>query len=167
MEVSGKARIAAAPMTVWAGLNDPAVLRAALPGAREVTQLSATRFSMSLAARIGPLTQAFTGELVVTERNPPHGHVIAAEGTNRFFGQAWGEARIALEPAHGGEATWLSYTVSVGTRGRLARFARPIIQRTGETMVAQFFERFRAAVEAGDSSAESACPDAPPNESES
>ncbi len=144
-------------MTVWEGLNDPAILRAALPGAQDVTQLSPTRFSMSLAARIGPFSQAFSGELVVTERNPPHGHVIAAEGTNRFFGQAWGEARIGLRPDNDGAETLLSYTVSVGTQGRLARFARPIIQRTGETMVAQFFARFRAAVEAGQG-------DGPPDE---
>ena len=55
MEMHGERLIPAPRDTVWAALNDPAMLQASIPGCESVEKLSETDLTARLALKIGPM----------------------------------------------------------------------------------------------------------------
>ena len=67
MELSGERRLPASREAVWAALNDPEVLRTAIPGCDSLDKLSETKFEATVTSRIGPVKAKFKdGVLQVT-----------------------------------------------------------------------------------------------------
>ena len=54
MELIGEYRINAPRQAVWAGLNDPAVLKHAITGCEELVKTSDTEFQAQVTAKVGP-----------------------------------------------------------------------------------------------------------------
>ena len=68
--VTGERRIAAPKQTVWDGLNDPAVLKAAIPGCKSLEKLSDTDLKATAAIKIGPIAAQFTGKVQLLDLDP-------------------------------------------------------------------------------------------------
>ena len=71
MDISGQYRIEAPRNVVWAALNDPEVLKRCIPGCRELEQKSPTELAAKVGLKIGPISATFTGEVVLSNLNPP------------------------------------------------------------------------------------------------
>ena len=71
MKITGENIIAANKETVWQGLNDPEVLRQAIPGCEELQTAGENAFKATVTTRIGPVSARFEGQVSLSDLNPP------------------------------------------------------------------------------------------------
>jgi uncharacterized protein len=144
MDMTGERRIEASRETVWQALNDPAVLKASIPGCESLEKLSDTEMKAIASVKIGPIAARFNGAVHLSDIDPPHGYTIGGEGQGGVAGFAKGGAKVRLEPA--GEATVLQYEVHAQVGGRIAQLGARLIDATAKQMADSFFDRFSAQV---------------------
>ncbi|WBV41855.1 carbon monoxide dehydrogenase subunit G [Pseudoroseomonas cervicalis] len=145
MEMTGERRIEAPRQTVWEGLNDPEILRAAIPGCESVERTGDDSFQARVALKIGPMAAKFAGKVQLSNINPPASYTISGEGNGGAMGFAKGGADVALEE-EGPQATLLRYAVKAQVGGKMAQLGARLIDSTAKQMADQFFDRFAAAV---------------------
>jgi carbon monoxide dehydrogenase subunit G len=144
MEMTGEFRIPAPRQRVWEGLNDPEILKSAIPGCQTIEKLSDTEFAAKVVAQVGPVKANFTGKVKLSDLDPPQSYTIAGEGTGGVAGFAKGSAKVNL--AEDGDATVLSYAVQAHVGGKLAQIGSRLIDSVARKMAENFFARFMAAV---------------------
>jgi carbon monoxide dehydrogenase subunit G len=140
MRQSGEYRIDAQPEAVWRGLNDPDVLQRCIEGCQSVTRVSEDAFSAVVQARIGPLSATFTGDIKLTDLDPPRSCTIEASAKGGAAGFGKGEAKVTLSEDGGG--TILRYDASGNVGGKLAQVGQRLIDGVVRKMADQFFSRF-------------------------
>jgi len=144
MDMTGEYRIAAPRERVWAALNDPEILKQAIPGCEEIDKLSDTEMQAKVTAKVGPVKARFAGKVTLSDLDPPNGYRISGEGQGGVAGFAKGGADVRLEAD--GDATLLSYTVNATVGGKLAQIGSRLIDQTARKMADDFFARFAALV---------------------
>lgn len=144
MDMSGEERIAAKRDVVWAALNNPEVLKACIPGCQSLDMTSPTQMSAMVKIKIGPVSATFTGDVTLSDLNPPESYKISGEGKGGIAGFAKGGAVVSL--AEDGDETILSYTVDAQIGGKLAQLGSRLIDSTAKKLATQFFNDFNAAV---------------------
>jgi carbon monoxide dehydrogenase subunit G len=147
MEMSGEYRIAASREAVWAALNDPAILKEAIPGCQSLEKLSDTEMTATVVSKIGPVKATFNGNVTLSNIRPPEGYTISGEGKGGVAGFAKGGADVAL--VADGADTILRYTAKAQVGGKLAQVGARLIDATAKQMADQFFGAFAAKVGAG------------------
>ena len=140
MKITGENSIAADEKTVWAGLNDPEILRQSIPGCESLEQVGANSFKATVTTRIGPITAKFNGNVELTDLDPPNGYTLIGAGSAGPMGSAKGAAKVKLVP-HGG-GTKLTYDIDADITGKLAQLGGRLIQGTVNMLAGQFFTRF-------------------------
>jgi uncharacterized protein len=144
MDMTGERRIEAPRQTVWQALNDPAVLKASIPGCESLERLSDTEMKATAAVKIGPIAARFTGAVHLTDIDPPNGYAIGGEGQGGVAGFAKGGAKVRLEDDGGG--TMLRYEVHAQVGGKIAQLGARLIDASAKQMADSFFQRFSAQV---------------------
>jgi carbon monoxide dehydrogenase subunit G len=145
MDMSGERRIPAARQRVWDALNDPEMLRAAIPGCESVTRTADDAFEAKLALRIGPMAAKFGAKVKLENIDAPSSYTITGEGNGGAMGFAKGGADVALEEL-APEETMLRYTVKAQVGGKMAQLGARLIDSTAKQMSDQFFDRFAASL---------------------
>src|SRR5687768_876699 len=102
MKITGETLIAAPQEAVWRALNDPAILRQAIPGCESLEQTADNAFKATVSSRIGPISARFAGNVRLSDLDPPNSYTLTGEGTGGAAGAAKGVAKVRLEPAAGG-----------------------------------------------------------------
>jgi carbon monoxide dehydrogenase subunit G len=148
MEMSGEYRIAAPRARVWAALNDPAILKDAIPGCTELTKVSDTEMEATVQAKVGMVRATFKGNVTLSDLDPPKSYTISGEGKGGVAGFAKGGADVKLVE-DGPNATILKYTAKGQVGGKLAQVGARLIDATAKQMADQFFSAFAARVNAG------------------
>jgi carbon monoxide dehydrogenase subunit G len=143
MEMTGERRIAAPRQRVWEALNDPEVLRQAIPGCESVSRTGEDSFEAKVSVKLGPMAARFGGKVQLSNINPPLSYTISGEGQGGAMGFAKGGADVALEE-DGPGATLLRYTVRAQVGGKMAQLGARLIDSTAKSMADQFFDRFAA-----------------------
>ena len=69
MKLTGENRINASPEEVWRALNDPEILKQAIPGCDTLEKLSDTAFKATVTTKIGPVQAKFNGEVELQGRS--------------------------------------------------------------------------------------------------
>ncbi|MFE1599454.1 CoxG family protein [Methylobacterium sp. ID0610] len=151
MEMSGERRIEAPQEAVWRALNDPEVLKAAIPGCDSLERVSDTAFAAKVTTKLGPIKATFSGQVSLSDIVPPRGYRIAGEGQGGVAGFARGGATVALAPD--GDATILRYSVDAAVGGKIAQLGARLIDTTARKLADQFFARFAAIVSGPDAGA--------------
>lgn len=144
MDITGEYRIAAKREQVWAALNDPDVLRRALPGCKTLEQTGAQEFSATVVAKVGPVSATFKGKVELADLDPPNGYTLTGRGQGGPAGFAKGSARVRL--ATDGEATVLTYVAAVDLGGKLAAVGGRLVAGVAKSMADTFFGTFSAIV---------------------
>jgi len=165
MEMSGEYRIQAPRDRVWEALNDPEVLKQSIPGCDTIDMQSPTEMSAKVTAKVGPVKASFTGQVTLSDLDPPNSYRISGEGKGGAAGFAKGGANVRLE--EDGDATILHYEVNATVGGKLAQLGARLIDGTAKKMAGEFFTKFAAVVEsnnpaAGATDAQAASADAAP-----
>ncbi len=140
MKMNGEELIPASRERVWAALNDPEVLKQAIPGCESITKKSPTAFEATVVAKVGPVKAKFGGDVTLSKLNPPVSYVISGQGKGGAAGFAKGGASINLAEAEGG--TLLSYDVDAQVGGKLAQIGSRLIDSSARKMAGDFFKRF-------------------------
>ena len=144
MQMSGEYRIEAPREAVWAALNDPEVLKQAIPGCEEIEKISDTELAAKVKIKVGPVSAKFSGAVTLSDLDPPKGYTISGEGKGGPAGFAKGGAKVRLE--EDGAATILYYDVEARVGGKLAQIGSRLIDATAKKMANDFFARFAEAV---------------------
>ena len=95
---------------VWAALNDPEILRQAIPGCQELEKTSDAEFTAKVRAKVGPVSATFSGKVSLSDINPPESYTISGEGKGGAAGFAKGGATVMLDAD--GAATIMRYEVN-------------------------------------------------------
>ncbi|MBD3805354.1 MAG: carbon monoxide dehydrogenase subunit G, partial [Thioclava sp.] len=80
MQFEGDHLIPADPETVWRGLNDPEVLRRAIPGCEAMEQTGEAEYTATVVARVGPVAASFRGKVELSDLVPPVSYRITGRG---------------------------------------------------------------------------------------
>jgi len=144
MTMTGEVQLPASRETVWAKLNDPATLKACIPGCEELNMLSDTEFEAVAVNKIGPVKAKFKGKVTLSDLDPPNGYRISGQGDGGVAGFAKGGAVVALTDKDGG--TLLTYNVEAQIGGKLAQLGQRLINGAAKKLADQFFENFATAV---------------------
>ncbi|WDZ76954.1 carbon monoxide dehydrogenase subunit G [Ensifer adhaerens] len=144
MDMTGEERISAGRDAVWRGLNDPEILKRCIPGCQSLEMTSPTELAAVVKIKIGPVSASFTGNVVLSNLNPPEGYTISGEGKGGIAGFAKGGADVTL--TEDGAETVLRYDVKAEIGGKLAQLGSRLIDSTAKKLAQQFFADFGAAV---------------------
>ena len=139
MKLSGSYQINLSKEKVWEALNDPEILKQAIPGCEEFTKNSDTEFTAKATNKIGPFNASFTGDVELKDLNPPNSYKITGSG-NSPVGFASGEATVKLEDNENG--TKLIYEVEANVGGKIAQVGSRLIDMTAKKMADIFFGKF-------------------------
>jgi len=139
MKLSGSYQINLEKQKVWEALNNPEVLKKAIPGCNEFKKNSETQFSATATNKIGPFNASFTGNIELKDLNPPNSYKITGSG-NSPVGFASGEAEVMLEDENG--RTKLIYTIEANVGGKIAQVGSRLIDMTAKKMADIFFSKF-------------------------
>ena len=139
MKLAGSYQINLSKEEVWKALNDPEILKKSIPGCEEFKKNSETEFTATATNKIGPFNASFTGDIELTDLNPPNSYKITGSG-NSPVGFAQGEADVKLEDSDGG--TKLIYSVDAQVGGKIAQVGSRLIDMTAKKMADIFFGKF-------------------------
>jgi len=128
VEISGVYIIPAAKQAVWEALIDPTLLEACIPGCEAVQQVAAHKYTGKITGKVGPIKAGFTGDLILTNLNPPDSYTMNVNG-----------------PIDA-ENTRLAYTARTELEGLLAKIAARLVTGTAIKYLDQFFDRFSEQV---------------------
>ena len=143
MEMTNSRVVPAPVAAVWQALNDPAALKACIPGCESLERTGDDEWQATVAARVGPVSAKFTGKMRMTDSVPPTGYTLKFEGQGGAAGFANGEARVTLAPAADDQTT-LTYVAKAQVGGKLAQIGSRLIDGAAAKMADEFFERFSA-----------------------
>jgi uncharacterized protein len=144
MTMSGEYELAVPPQTVWEKLNDPAILKACIPGCEQLDKTSDTEFQAVATVKIGPVKAKFKGRVTLSDLDPPHGYKISGQGDGGVAGFAKGGATVRLTPKNGG--TLLAYNVDAQIGGKLAQLGQRLVNGAAKKVADDFFENFAKTV---------------------
>tara|TARA_B100001123_G_C14903285_1_gene864735 strand:+ start:198 stop:764 length:567 start_codon:yes stop_codon:yes gene_type:complete len=139
MKLTGSYQINLEKQKVWEALNDPEILKQAIPGCEEFKKNSDTEFTATATNKIGPFNASFTGDIELTDLNPPNSYKIIGSG-NSSVGFASGEALVKLQTQDDG--TKLTYSVEANVGGKIAQLGGRLIDMTAKKMADVFFGKF-------------------------
>ncbi len=164
MDMSGSYDIPAPRDVVWEALNDVEVLKACIPGCESITRHSETELEATVSAKVGPVKAKFSGEVTLSDIDPPNGYTISGSGKGGAAGFAKGGATVKLDDIPDG--TKLSYEVNASVGGKLAQIGGRLINSTAKKMADDFFSEFsKQATAASGAESESAPVPAPDSQS--
>ena len=141
MELKGSFDLVASKQEVWDALNDPEILKGCIPGCEEIDKTSDTSFSAKVTAKVGPVKAKFTGDVTLSDLDPPNAYKISGEGKGGAAGFAKGGADVEL--TKDGEQTILKYVAKSEVKGKIAQLGSRLILSTAKKLSKTFFENFK------------------------
>ncbi|MCF6273087.1 MAG: carbon monoxide dehydrogenase subunit G [Rhodobacteraceae bacterium] len=151
MELTGSRIIKASRAEVWQALNDPEVLKAAIPGCTELTRDADGGFSAVVTQKVGPVKATFKGAVTLSDIVELESYTISGEGKGGAAGFAKGGAKVRLVDVEGG--TELFYEVEARVGGKLAQLGSRLVDGFAKKMADKFFANFQAALEGSEAEA--------------
>ena len=140
MDMTGERRIPAPRRIVWDALNDVDVLKASIPGCESLEKTSDTTMTAKAGIKLGPISAKFSGNVTLSDIDPPNSYTISGEGQGGVAGFAKGGAKVFL--TDDGDGTVLKYEVNAQVGGKIAQLGARLIDATAKQMAEQFFNRF-------------------------
>lgn len=139
MELNEQMRIGASRRQVFAALNDPVILREAIPGCESFEARSPTEFVATVTSKIGPLVARFTGSVRLSDVVVDEQFTLTGDGKAGPVGFAKVVAQVSL--AEDGPVTVMSYKVKADIGGKLGQLGGGLIERTSKKLSGEFFAK--------------------------
>jgi carbon monoxide dehydrogenase subunit G len=144
MDMSGEQLIPLQQGQVWDALNDPQILMACIPGCESINQVADNQYAIQMTAAVGPVKAKFSGNLTLSDIDPPNSYSLAFTGSGGAAGFGKGGARVTLSPD--GLGTRLVYSANAQVGGKLAQMGSRLIDGVAKKMAEEFFARFNATL---------------------
>jgi uncharacterized protein len=144
MEFGGRYRIGASREAVWAALNDPQILKAAIPGCSHIGWSGPETLDLAITVNLGVVKPTFRGELRLANIVPAQSYTLSGKGKGGLMGMAEGAADITL--MDDGDATLLGFVAQGGASGQVMKLGKAIVGNSAQRIIDGFFERFATAM---------------------
>lgn len=144
MKISGTSTLTADRATVFAALNDPAVLVAAIPGCQRLEALGGDAYKMTVAAGVGSIKGVYDGEVHLSEQEEPLSFRMKAQGAGAP-GTIGAEVMVILEEGDGG-STILSYDADAVVGGMIGGVGQRMLTGVSKRMADEFFRNVDAVL---------------------
>ena len=132
---------------LWDLVSDPEALASCVPGAKEIEQLSETKYRGIIERGIAGISINLIGEVEMTKLNPPENLVALVEGQDpKTNSRMDATAEMSMED-NGDGSTTLTYHVDVEFTGRLATLGARIVKRKINSDIGLFFDNLRSRAE--------------------
>ena len=141
MKMSDEVLIPAPRKRVWAGLNDPEVLRQCIPGCETISKKSATSMEATVTLKLGPMKARFSGAVTLSDLKPPSSYKITGKGNGGIAGFASGTATVQLVEINASQ-TLMKYDVDAAVGGKLASLGARMVDSTSRSLAKRFFDSF-------------------------
>ena len=136
MKVTGTHTIKAPRERLWRLLNDPAFLKACLPGCESLEATSPDQYQAVLTVGIAAVKGKYTGTVTLSEKEPPQRFQMRVEGKGTGgFMQGTGVLELAEDP----QGTKVMYQGDVQVGGPIASVGQRLLDGAAKMMVGQFF----------------------------
>ncbi|MHB2263767.1 SRPBCC family protein [Aliihoeflea sp. PC F10.4] len=142
MDINEETLIGASRPLVWDMLNDPAVLKACIPGCQSLERTSEGGFAATVKLKVGPVSATMKGTVQLKNIVAPKSYTIAGEGQGGIAGFARGSCDVTLDDSVDG--TVLSYAAHAEVGGKLAQLGSRLVLSTARKLAGQFFASFAA-----------------------
>lgn len=142
MDMQGSRHLNITQQQAWDALNDPAVLKACIPGCEKIELIEENRYAVGVAVKVGPVSAKFAGKISLTDMLPPHSYALNFDGQGGAAGFGKGTAQVVLTPKDAG--CDLDYSVSAQVGGKIAQVGQRLIDGVAKSMAEDFFKRFDA-----------------------
>lgn len=144
MMVSGSATLNAAPAAVWTALNDPAVLVRTIPGCQRLEAIGQDAYTMTVMAGVASIKGVYTGQVRLTEQNPPDTFVLKASGAG---GPGTVSAHVLVKLADGGDGTTtLTYDADAIVGGMIGGVGQRMLTGVAKKTAGEFFSAVDDAI---------------------
>jgi uncharacterized protein len=144
LEVKGEQVFMAARPDLWGMLNDPEILKKAIPGCNAVEQIAQDRYRMGLKVQVANVSGEYMGEVEIRDRNEPL-HYVLLVGGEGSIGFMKGQAAFDLdERAEGGTVLRYAGTAEVG--GVVAGVGQRVLLGVARFLVGRFFKSLEAQI---------------------
>jgi len=133
---------------VWTYLTDPRQVVTCLPGAELTSVQDESTFFGKVKVKVGPVTAAYSGKVIITERDDV-ARVVRVVGEGRESAGA-GSAKMTMTSALvtlPSGATEVRITADVDIVGKLVQFGRGMIESVNKQLFKQFTVCVRATLE--------------------
>ena len=144
MDISGETELSLPRERAWACLNDPDVLRRAVPDC-ESLERAGNQMTGAVVARVGPVRARFEGIATLSDVIEPQSCTLTAAGKGGLTGFA--NATVNIRLREDGERTRLHYAAEIRLGGKLAQIGSRLIESTAQAWIERFFNQFAAVVE--------------------
>mgnify|MGYP000557275025 CR=1 FL=1 len=132
----GQATVAAPRQTVWDMLLDPETLRAVVPGAHSIEQVSPTHFRAEVTLGVGPVKGRYRAEIKLSDLDEPNALTLSG-GADGALGTSRGSGRVTLTQTERG--TVVSYTYEAAIGGKVASVGGRLLDGAARVVIGQFF----------------------------
>ncbi len=140
MDMQGSRQLAVTQQQAWEALNDPAVLKACIPGCDSIEATGENAYALVNAIKVGPVSAKFKGSIQLTDVNAPESYTLNFEGSGGAAGFGKGSAKVTLAPNDAG--CELGYSVHATVGGKIAQVGQRLIDGVAKSMAESFFKRF-------------------------
>ena len=93
-----------------------------------------------MKTKIGPISAKFTGNIILSNINPPTSYTLTGEGAGGAAGFAKGSANVELIEVS--EGTLLKYDVNANVGGKLAQIGQRLIDTAANKLADDFLGKF-------------------------
>ena len=147
MKVTGTSTLAADPATVYAALNDPAVLVRTIPGCTRLEALGGDAYAMTVAAGVGSIKGVYDGHVRLADHQEPGSFTLHAQGAGAA-GTIGAEVAVTLIDAPGG-GTALTYDADATVGGMIGGVGQRMLTGVSKRMADEFFANVEALLSSG------------------
>jgi hypothetical protein len=145
MKVSGTYILNAPRERVWELLNDPAFLKACLPGCESMEAIGPDQYQVVLTVGIAAVKGKYTGSVALLEKEPPRRLTMRVEGKGSGgFMQGTGQLELADDP----QGTKVTYQGDIQVGGPIASVGQRLLDGAAKMIVGQFFTAVNAQLAA-------------------
>jgi uncharacterized protein len=137
MDINGTYSFTANPQAVWDGLHNSAMVKAAIPGAKEFAWQGDSAINVLVSVGVGPMSREFNGVVPVTEHTPPNHMKIEVH-------RDLVDGFVTLDLAPQGAGTALTYHAKFdlkGPLGPMGAMAQPLVSGQLNQMFARLNEQ--------------------------
>ena len=139
MQMQGQRTLSVSQQAAWDALNDPATLKACIPGCDRLEPAGDQQFNIAMAVKIGPVSARFGGQISLRDVVAPNSYTLQFEGQGGTAGFGKGLSHVVLQAQ--GEGCLLSYTVEAQMGGKIAQLGQRLIDGAANRIAEDFFQR--------------------------
>ncbi len=137
MKVTGAATLHGSRDEVWRALNDPAVLVRTIPGCTRLEEIGPDAYRMTVAAGVASIKGVYSGEVRLTDQQPPDTFVLRAQGAGGP-GTVNADVTVALSGSGDGETT-LTYEADAIVGGMIGGVGQRMLSGVAKKTAGEFF----------------------------